>query len=361
MIHFVIHHRAVHTLSEYLERWKPQGLPEIRTLTYHSLKRQHRPFPGAYIFDSFERLTPQQLDTAGRFWDALAKSPARPRLLNHPQRAMLRFELLTSLYNAGINQFRVFPISSPPDDLRFPVFFRFEHRHTGSLGMARDWKEFREGRSRTVAHARSMGLSDHPLMVVELCDTRDADGWYRKYGAYAVGEEVIAKHLLFGEDWMVKRGRPDRDLYHGSRSLMEEELAFLQDVPHADQIRRIFRAANIDYGRIDYAFKNGAMQVWEINMNATLFEHYDLHSSRPRANSENFSSRLTSALQRLEQGTDLDSRHSPIFVSWPRRSVRQRFRDLVGVSLRWIGRRFPPVRDAIQRWTVSQERRRQSP
>ena len=28
--------------------------------------------------------------------------------------------------------------------------------------------------------------------------------------------------------------------------------------------------AGVEYGRIDYAMKDGAMQVWEINLNATL-------------------------------------------------------------------------------------------
>jgi hypothetical protein len=49
-----------------------------------------------------------------------------------------------------------------------------------------------------------------------------------------------------------------------------EEMDFVQSNPHERQIREIFALARIDYGRIDYSFKNGRIQVWEINTNPGL-------------------------------------------------------------------------------------------
>ena len=44
----------------------------------------------------------------------------------------------------------------------------------------------------------------------------------------------------------------------------------MESNPHEAEVRRIFDLARIEYGRIDYAFRDGRMQVWEINTNPML-------------------------------------------------------------------------------------------
>jgi hypothetical protein len=48
------------------------------------------------------------------------------------------------------------------------------------------------------------------------------------------------------------------------------ERRYLEDNPHAGQLRRCFELAHIDYGRIDYGLVGDSIQVWEINTNPTI-------------------------------------------------------------------------------------------
>jgi hypothetical protein len=61
---------------------------------------------------------------------------------------------------------------------------------------------------------------------------------------------------------------PDQDL-------VDEELAYVRTNPHQADLREIFAAARIDYGRIDYAIKDGRIQVWEINTNPQIMSFQD--------------------------------------------------------------------------------------
>ncbi len=47
--------------------------------------------------------------------------------------------------------------------------------------------------------------------------------------------------------------------------MIEEEFSYIQNNPHQKELRDIFDIANIEYGRIDYGFNDGKLQVWEIN------------------------------------------------------------------------------------------------
>jgi len=99
------------------------------------------------------------------------------------------------------------------------------------------------------------------LMIVEFCDTADANGIYRKYGAFIVGDRVFARHLMFSRDWVLKR----RDL--SEPEMLREQRQYVEENPHEAALREIFRLAGIDYGRMDYGLLNGKIQVWEINTN----------------------------------------------------------------------------------------------
>jgi len=55
-----------------------------------------------------------------------------------------------------------------------------------------------------------------------------------------------------------------------TRPLVLEEHDYVFNNPHAIQLAEIFEIAGIDYGRIDYSIKDGRIQTWEINLNATI-------------------------------------------------------------------------------------------
>jgi hypothetical protein len=55
-----------------------------------------------------------------------------------------------------------------------------------------------------------------------------------------------------------------------TRPLVLEEQVYVMDNPHRAQLAEIFALAKVEYGRIDYSMKEGRVQSWEINLNATI-------------------------------------------------------------------------------------------
>jgi hypothetical protein len=53
-------------------------------------------------------------------------------------------------------------------------------------------------------------------------------------------------------------------------AMVHEELEYVSQNPHQQQLLNIFEVAQVEYGRIDYAIKNGRVQTWEINLNPTI-------------------------------------------------------------------------------------------
>ena len=54
----------------------------------------------------------------------LDASAAGAKLLNHPQRTLKRYDLLTMLYEKGRNSFRVVRATDKTTPLKFPAFLR---------------------------------------------------------------------------------------------------------------------------------------------------------------------------------------------------------------------------------------------
>jgi hypothetical protein len=76
---------------------------------------------------------------------------------------------------------------------------------------------------------------------------------------------VICQHVLQSRDWNVKADTRIR-----SDATVEESDAFFRANPHSELLRPIFELSGIEYGRIDYSFLSGRIQVWEINDNPVI-------------------------------------------------------------------------------------------
>ena len=55
-----------------------------------------------------------------------------------------------------------------------------------------------------------------------------------------------------------------------TRELVMEDQRYVMENPHLEQLAELFAFANIDFGQIDYAVKDGRIQTWEINVNPTI-------------------------------------------------------------------------------------------
>jgi hypothetical protein len=100
---------------------------------------------------------------------------------------------------------------------------------------------------------------------VEFCDTADANGYYRKYSAYIVGDRILSRSMEYGRSWMLKHAQSEF-----SEPMLLEEREYIFGNPHEKDLREIFGVAGVEYGRIDYAIKDGRIQTWEINLHPTI-------------------------------------------------------------------------------------------
>jgi hypothetical protein len=265
LILYFVTGREAYTVENYLRERGSVWRDRIKTVTYESLP-QLRSLPTAtYIFSDLDRLTKVQRLLVQNLYEKLSKSRPDLRLLNEPAQFVGRYDLLNRLYEAGTNKFRAYRSYELGGEVRYPVFLRLERDH---LGPRSGLISNREELDQAVTEALMAGVWPSNLMIVEFCDVSDAQGVYRKYSVFRIGDHYMARHMVLGKDWFQKVPR----LKQGTTWPMEwlnEEKRFLESNPHLNQVRQVFDLAKIDYGRIDYGILDGKIQVWEINSNPT--------------------------------------------------------------------------------------------
>lgn len=269
MIAYLVSREHDYTMQSFLVGYGAALARQFTIIDYEQLfAKQSMARFECVIFSDLDRLHPTMRVQLGRLHDFLRSEYPATRILNHPQQSMLRYDLLRSLYRRGINRFDVCRVRDREMPTRFPVVYRFEAgSETGALPLLQTAAEVEAlfERSDTAQPGAPVGLDER--LLVEFCDTADAQGIYRKYGAFIVGERIVPRHVFFSRQWMVKLA----DL--ADPALLDEERAYIEANPHAAQLLDICRQAGIGYGRIDYSLLEGRVQVWEINTNPMLTSH----------------------------------------------------------------------------------------
>ncbi len=261
MIHFVVTAAQEHSIRAYLGRRGKALADRIRVLHYEDLPDRERFERGTYILTAFEYLSPPMLALLTAVHARLAGVEGF-RFLNDPVRTLRRFGLLRQLERMGLNPFRAVRAGEDLAGIRYPVFLRAERSHDGAVSpLLRSAREV----DAAIGRALLVGRSIADLLVVEFCDTADDAGYYRKYGAFIVGDSIIPRRLDHGRGWMLKREGTE---FSGALGL--EELEYVRANPHAKALREVVDLAAVGYGCIDYAVKDGRIVVWEINLAPTL-------------------------------------------------------------------------------------------
>jgi len=250
------------TVRDFLARGAGPFASRIRVMFYEDV-RPDTPVdgPAAIIFADLERLALPALARARAFWDRQEGQPGR-RLLNHPGRAMRRYELLRTLHEEGINDFDVYRVTEGRAPRRYPVFVRRETTHDGPLS------PLIPDQPSLVRYIRGMlaeGRVRDDLLIVEYAETRDDDGLWRKYGVHMIAGTVVPTQLHPCNHWIAKQAA-----FVMSERAVTDELDYVRANPRAEEIARLFALARIDFGRMDYSLKDGRIQVWEINTNPGL-------------------------------------------------------------------------------------------
>lgn len=217
------------------------------------------PVRATYVFADVDRLSGSQSSNIFERWRRLQDAGAR--LLNHPLRVMRRYDLLRWAHENGINSFDCYMVIEHRKPKRFPVFIRRAFDHEGSISpLIRNQAEL----DRAIAAMRVASEWPGDKIITEYIDVSNEQGVFRKYAAFRIGDALFPRQIMAAKQWVVKK--PGFD----SAELAAEEAAYLEANPHGEQLMRIFEAAHIDYGRIDYCVIDGRVQVFEINTNPSI-------------------------------------------------------------------------------------------
>jgi hypothetical protein len=290
MINYFVTRRHPYTIEPFCVTWPNAAGDLIRIVHYETLPVIRSVERGIYLFSDIERLSPEQLAAVGRLCDLIGDNLGENLIVNHPQSVLCRFRLLETLAEKGINQFRVFRTQGDVGGLRYPAFLRMANDHNGPLsGLLLSRQEY----DRALASAIHQGRDPGQIIAVEFCDTRGADGWFRKYSAFRIGQRIVPGHVIFSHDWVTKDSPPE--------PLRQEEQQYLDANPHERQLMDLFNLAGIGYGRIDYGLLDGKIQVWEINTNPTLIQGMNKYAADKLPVKQRLVDELSSAFVHLHE------------------------------------------------------------
>ena len=249
-----------------IELWLAHRAPELTDhfdiRHYESLTADQDIAGGAHIFTGLDQLGAAGRAAVAALHQAVREQFPRDPVLNHPDRAARRFELLSRAYEAGINTFRARRVGDSLDGARYPVFVREESGHGGPLsGLLRNGAELDS--SLRALRARGYPMAD--LLVIEFCDLSDGEGRFLSAAALRVGNLIIPSHMISGRHWVLKWSHSDHD-----ERAMREYVDYVRDHPHEAWLRKAFELAGVEYGRIDYGIRGNTLQIWEINLSPSI-------------------------------------------------------------------------------------------
>ncbi|MBK5946786.1 hypothetical protein CCR83_10165 [Rhodobacter veldkampii DSM 11550] len=241
-------------------------LPPITPVTYQQAFRRLAFPAGTLIFTDFEFLDGFGMMAAAAMADAALRRDPQTRVLNHPADAAERYALLRRLHRAGLNPVEVTRLDGGDRPTRYPVFLRLED---GCLGAETGLLHTAEDFDAALAHLRATQRPLKRRIAVSFEASADAEGGFRKYGAFRIGDAIIPQHILRSPDWVVKSSKGV-----SSAAFAAEELAFVRDNPHHEFLRQATDIGDLQFGRIDYTLRDGVPVIFEVNPNPT-FPRFD--------------------------------------------------------------------------------------
>ena len=338
MIYFFSNRGNDFGIREFVEEYAPHLGSRIRFPSYEDLPGLTRAEPGTYILSALDQLTPTGLALVAELEARLRSGGERFRVLNSPRRTLQRFDLLDALHREGLNKHGAARVRAGDATLRFPVFLREEHQHNGPLSPLLHTPA---DVHRAIARARVQGYAPEDLLLVEYFDAADAAGLYRKFAAHIIGTRILPHFVDVSRHW---------ELQHGAAAFTEEmfreDQAYVRLNPHEPELRRIFALAGVEFGRIDYTLKGGAIETWEINLNPTFARYPALPAELERIRSETtalFIRAFEAAI--LEIDLPSEGEGIPLGLSGGEGLVRSPFRPRR--LARWLSR-WKPVRRAAE-------------
>ncbi len=257
MVYFLTTQTGAFTLGEVR---RSRIRRQMRILDYDSALQKRHFAPGTYIFTDIDRLHYRQREEAARLYLHL-RNEGCP-VLNDPALVQTRYPLLRTLHQAGINQFSAQRASELAEPLRFPVFIRNCHEH------GRPFSDLLHSLGEVhaeIARIVQSGCPREHLIVVEYAAEPVRPGLFLKYSAFRMGGQILPHTTVHEGRWLVKWGTMgigvEEDYLQEQRMLLAQPYAF------REILEKVFRLADIEYGRADFSLYQGQPQIYEINTN----------------------------------------------------------------------------------------------
>ena len=294
MIHFALTRGHDYTLEVVR---KSRQTPTTRLINYDTLFRKSRLPHSTYVFSDLDRLSYWDLELAGHLY--LELKNAGLKVLNNPARAKKRYALLRCLYEAGLNDFNAYRAEAVPASIRFPVFLRKLNGHGKPLS---DLLHTRGDLEKKIDAGIAAGIPIENQIVIEYAGEPVREGLFRRLTAYRIGGNIVPTVCAHDTAWLVKSGK----LGIAGEKLYREELDLIRTNPHAGHLRKVFELAEIEYGRADFGFCRGRIQIFEINTNPNV-KAFSPHPSPFREQSMRASwEQFTGALREIDSGAGPD-------------------------------------------------------
>lgn len=308
-------HRDTHQIL------RDNGRVDLQVRTYQHLLRRSRLPRATYIFTDFDRLSDWELELVSHLYQTLTRQGGR--VLNDPARVRQRFSLLRTLHDRGLNAFNVWRVEDTLRPERFPVFLRLESGHRGPVS---ELLHDPDAVEQAVEAAMKAGCPRRLLILVEYCAEPVAEGVYRKYAMFRVGNRLVPELSVNERRWWVKHGEQG---VAGEAWYAEEEKRAKRN-PDEAVLREAFEAGDIEYGRADYGLVKGCPQVYEINTNP-MVSRFTRHPFPARVASGTHA--WTSLLDAFEA---VDSLPGTRFTVDDERLAAQRRHDRWMTRPRWV-------------------------
>src|SRR5690606_12478798 len=108
------------------------------------------------------------------------------------------------------------------------------------------------------------GYPVRDLLFVEYAAETDPEtGGFQKHSAFKIGDRIIRANTVNDKSWMAKNGTRGM----ATPAQYREERLEMDAYPHEEFVRRVFDAAGLDFGRIDFGIVEGRPQAYEVNSN----------------------------------------------------------------------------------------------
>ena len=292
--------------------------PKFAFKSYNWLYRTFKLPAATYVFTGVDRLDFNERRLAGKVFRHIKSAGKGFDALNDPAHCQGRYRLLRGLYEQGLNAFNAYLAIEDPKPERFPVFIRRNSISTEPLsGLLHSQSALDKAIAKLAQEAEP--LDD--LVIIEFCADQFAPGVHQKISMYKIGDKVFQNYINVGKSWMVK---------YGDTSLLSDEqhrldLQKIEENRFAQHFIKVFKQANIDYGRADFGLYKGLPQIYEINFNP-LYLYVDSEAKNPqRRLNENFiNESRTRAIAKLSSsgGGSIDNISDPDITAFRLRPWR---------------------------------------